>query len=227
MTFGRPTMLSTSWDVPVPALIDDEYLNNATEGVQPAGKPSVMGLFISSCNLFELLEEILKSFYSGEPFPDLSKQETASDMAKAFIAPVLQYNRRLDKFIDSVPDYLKLTEYGDGMKFSNNSVTLQQQVLYCRYVNSGRYSHGERLTDLTQISLCSPTVAPPSFDGDDQARSTHFKTHALWYCAIISRRGSDPAMLHVVCRNGVSTHRNTARESQHTLSQLRVALRLL
>jgi hypothetical protein len=31
-----------------------------------------------------------------------------------------------------VPDYLKLTEYGDGMKFSNNSVTLQQQVLYCR-----------------------------------------------------------------------------------------------
>jgi hypothetical protein len=136
MTFGRPTMLSTSWDVPVPALIDDEYLNNATEGVQPAGKPSVMGLFISSCNLFELLEEILKSFYSGEPFPDLSKQETASEMAKAFIAPVLQYNRRLDKFIDSVPDYLKLTEYGDGMKFSNNSVTLQQQVLYCRYVPS-------------------------------------------------------------------------------------------
>jgi hypothetical protein len=132
MTFGRPTMLSTSWDVPVPALIDDEYLNNATEGFQPAGKPSVMGLFISSCNLFELLEEILKSFYSGEPFPDLSKQETASEMAKAFIAPVLQYNRRLDKFIDSVPDYLKLTEYGDGMKFSNNSVTLQQQVLYCR-----------------------------------------------------------------------------------------------
>jgi hypothetical protein len=126
MTFGRPTMLSTSWDVPVPALIDDEYLNNATEGFQPAGKPSVMGLFISSCNLFELLEEILKSF------PDLSKQETASEMAKAFIAPVLQYNRRLDKFIDSVPEYLKLTEYGDGMKFSNNSVTLQQQVLYCR-----------------------------------------------------------------------------------------------
>lgn len=135
MTFGRPTMLSTSWDVPVPALIDDEYLNNATEGFQPAGKPSVMGLFVSSCNLFELLEEILNSFYSGEPFPDLSKQEKASEMAKAFIAPVLQYNRRLDKFIDSVPEYLKLTEYGDGMKFSNNSVNLQQQVLYCRYVD--------------------------------------------------------------------------------------------
>jgi hypothetical protein len=128
-------------------LIDDEYLNNATEGFQPTGKPSVMGLFISSCNLFELLEEILKSFYSGEPFPDLSKQETASEMAKAFIAPVLQYNRRLDKFIDSVPDYLKLTEYGDGMKFSNNSVTLQQQVLYCRYVDTGRYSEGRMIDE--------------------------------------------------------------------------------
>jgi len=153
MTFGRPTMLSTSWDVPVPALIDDEYLNNATEGFQPAGKPSVMGLFVSSCNLFELLEEILNSFYSGEPFPDLSKQEKASEMAKAFIAPVLQYNRRLDKFIDSVPEYLKLTEYGDGMKFSNNSVNLQQQVLYCRYVDFGRNLSGERLTD-HNIDFC-------------------------------------------------------------------------
>lgn len=132
MTFGRPTMLSSSWDVPVPALIDDEYLNNATEGQQPEGKPSVMGLFVSSCNLFELLEEILNSFYSGEPFPDLSKQEKASEMAKQFIGPVLQYNRQLDKFIDSVPDYLKLTRYGDGTKFNSNSVALQQQVLYCR-----------------------------------------------------------------------------------------------
>lgn len=126
-------MLSSSWDVPVPALIDDEYLNNATEGQQPEGKPSVMGLFVSSCNLFELLEEILNSFYSGEPFPDLSKQEKASEMAKQFIGPVLQYNRQLDKFIDSVPDYLKLTRYGDGTKFNSNSVALQQQVLYCRY----------------------------------------------------------------------------------------------
>jgi hypothetical protein len=131
MTFGRPTMLSTSWDVPVPALIDDEYLNNATEGFQPEGKPSVLGLFVSSCYLFELLEEILNSFYSGEPFPDLSKQEKASEMAKAFIAPVLQYNRRLDSFIDSVPEYLKLG--GDATKYNSNSVALQQQVLYCRY----------------------------------------------------------------------------------------------
>jgi hypothetical protein len=133
MTFGRPTMLSSSWDVPVPALIDDEYLNNGTEGHQPEGKPSVMGLFVSSCDLFQLLEEILNSFYSGEPFPDLSKQEKASDMAKAFIAPVLQYNRRLDEFIDSVPSYLKLGQYGEGAKFNSNSVALQQQVLYSRY----------------------------------------------------------------------------------------------
>ena len=133
MTFGRPTMLSSSWDVPVPALIDDEYLNNGTEGQQPEGKPSVMGLFVSSCDLFQLLEEILNSFYSGEPFPDLSKQDKASDMAKAFIAPVLQYNRRLDEFIDSVPSYLKLGQYGEGAKFNSNSVALQQQVLYSRY----------------------------------------------------------------------------------------------
>ncbi|KAM0719397.1 hypothetical protein Q7P37_005302 [Cladosporium fusiforme] len=135
MTFGRPTMLSQSWDVPVPALIDDEYLSNVSQGVQPEGKPSVMGLFVSSCSLFDLLEEILNSFYSGEPFPDLSKQEKASEMAKAFIAPVLQYNRRLDKFIDSVPDYLKLADYAEGVKLNNNnSVLLQQQVLYCRFL---------------------------------------------------------------------------------------------
>jgi hypothetical protein len=158
-------MLSSSWDVPVPALIDDEYLNNATEGQQPEGKPSVMGLFVSSCDLFQLLEEILNSFYSGEPFPDLSKQEKASDMAKAFIAPVLQYNRRLDKFIDCVPSYLKLGQYGEGAKFNSNSVALQQQVLYSRYACTCYPSCAPHwlANNLLQIPLCPSTItASPS-----------------------------------------------------------------
>ena len=56
--------------------------------------------------------------------------------SKAFIAPLLQYNRRLDEFIYSVPIYLKLCQYGEGAKFNSNSVALQQQVLYSRYAFS-------------------------------------------------------------------------------------------
>lgn len=132
MTFGRPTMLSQSWTVPTPKLIDDEYLSNTIENEQPEGIPSNLGMFVSSCKLFELLEEILRSFYSGDPTPDLSKHETASSMAKSLIEPVLQYNRRLDDFLNTVPPYLRISDNADVFAFNNNSLDLQKQVLYSR-----------------------------------------------------------------------------------------------
>ena len=134
MTFGRPTMLSRSCSVPIPLLIDDEYLSDQKEGNQPPDIPSRLGLFVSSCKLFEILHEILVSFYAEDAGTSTSKQTDSNTVAQAMIADVLRHNRSLAMFEDSIPDYLRTT----GSSYiiiseESRCVNLQQQVLYCRY----------------------------------------------------------------------------------------------
>lgn len=116
-------MLPDAGKVPIPLLIDDEYLRDGSEeGVQPTGVPSRLGLFTSSCKLFEYLGEILEAFYVGE----LEPQE--------MIEKALRFNGRLDEFAKSVPSYLQISQVSRMVISEKNScVSLQQQVLYCRY----------------------------------------------------------------------------------------------
>ncbi|KAL6898439.1 fungal-specific transcription factor domain-containing protein [Trichoderma evansii] len=129
MTFGRPTMVNTSYGTPVPSLIDDEYLRTDGEGIQPKGVNSQMSLFVYSCRLFEILNDILSSFYAVDAAADPVPQSRLQDM----VSEVLSFNRRLDDFIISLPGYLKTAQSSQVVISEKNSYTnLQQQVLYCR-----------------------------------------------------------------------------------------------
>jgi hypothetical protein len=135
MTFGRPTMLSKSWKVPVPLLIDDEHLSVDGTGVQPPDIPSRLGLFVSSCELFEILHDILATFYVDESGADSSKQLHPQTPGRDIITDVLSFNRRLDEFVESIPEYLHVTEISQVIVSEKNTcIHLQQQVLYCRYI---------------------------------------------------------------------------------------------
>lgn len=146
MTFGRPTMLPDAGKVPIPLVIDDEYLRDDSEdGIQPASVPSRLGLFTSSCKLFEYLGEILKAFYVGESEPQ--------DM----IEKALRFNGRLDEFANSVPSYLQMSQVSRMVISEKNScVSLQQQVLYCRYAPpTPIVAHH---TQLLQVFVCPVVV---------------------------------------------------------------------
>lgn len=97
MTFGRPSMIDKSNAVPIPAMIDDDYLSDRGEAVQPPGIHSRLGLFVSSCKLFEILEEILELFYrdTGPHKPGNGVNNVAET-----VTPVLDFNRRLDSFLE-------------------------------------------------------------------------------------------------------------------------------
>ncbi|EME41620.1 C6 transcription factor-like protein [Dothistroma septosporum NZE10] len=131
MTFGRPSMIGRLTDVPAPALVDDEYLSDRDIGVQPSSVPSRLGLFVSSCQLFDLLEEILELFYRHNSSVSSPKQPNGSTKASELLAPVLDLNRRLDKFVENVPGYLQVPINGSG---AEDHIHLQQQVLYCRFL---------------------------------------------------------------------------------------------
>ncbi|KAM5353126.1 hypothetical protein ACJZ2D_016988 [Fusarium nematophilum] len=129
MTFGRPCMIGASYSTPIPSMIDDEHLQENGIGIQPPDVPSRMGLFVSSCRLFEIVADILSSFYAKN---DDSKLNTDGPVQEMF-ADVLDFNRRLDEFSASIPDYLKTSRNSRPIPSDNpGHINLQQQVLYCR-----------------------------------------------------------------------------------------------
>ena len=129
MTFGRPVMVSKSYSTPVPSLIDDEYLRMEGDGTQPQNIPSRMGLFVSSCRLFEILSDILSLFYADSQSTPLESELCVQQM----VLDLLGFNRRLDSFITSIPDYLKTAHSSQVVVSDKDScINLQQQVLYCR-----------------------------------------------------------------------------------------------
>lgn len=138
MTFGRPTMISSTTSVPAPLMIDDEYLLIVGEGVQPEGTPSRMALFVCSLRLYDILRDVLSKFYKD----DLN-QRPATDVTlprSQHMTDTLALNYRLDEFLDHVPAYVRAADTPPASHVHNkeNHTHLQERILYCRSVNSCR-----------------------------------------------------------------------------------------
>lgn len=134
MTFGRPSMIGRTTDVPIPDLIDDEYLGDRGPGSQPGSINSRLGLFVSSSRLFDLLEEILELFYRDSSGVVSHRQVQGVTRTAELLTPVLDLNRRLDHFVEGVPDYLQIPARPAAVATHEDHVHLQQQVLYCRFL---------------------------------------------------------------------------------------------
>lgn len=107
----------------MPLMIDDEYLLEDGEGVQPAHINSKMGCFVYSNKLFDILNDIVVSFY-------LKKNTIAWSCEEMSL--VMKYNMRLNKFWESVPSYLA----GQGTfatTLEDDAIALGGKILYSRY----------------------------------------------------------------------------------------------
>ncbi|POR34364.1 Uncharacterized protein TPAR_05450 [Tolypocladium paradoxum] len=136
MTFGRPVMISTRWDVPLPSLIDDEFLRLQGEGTQPRETPSRLGLLAYSSKLFLILDDILSTFYSSHPESNVTEMAEDELRVDKILSDVISLNRRLDNFPNEVPAYLRYTTAppDEGPGYAEKSVEIQRQILHCRYL---------------------------------------------------------------------------------------------
>lgn len=146
MTFGRPAIIVDTSSVKLPALIDDEYLEERKQGelgqgkthrngVQPTDKPSRMGLFVYSCSLLELLQEVLKFLAKKEITQILQQHSQASELRANLVVQVLNLNCRLDNFLVTIPSWLvpsALRSSPSPNSDPDNQIHLQQQILLCR-----------------------------------------------------------------------------------------------
>lgn len=58
--FGRPPLIRLrDCDVPEPTLVDDEFITKDGIGVQPSGRPALMGAFVATNRLYVILEGVL------------------------------------------------------------------------------------------------------------------------------------------------------------------------
>ncbi|PQE17568.1 C6 transcription factor protein [Rutstroemia sp. NJR-2017a BBW] len=134
MTFGRPTMISAgSWDTPAPAMIDDEYLRVDGEGTQPSRSHSRMCLFAYSTQLFEIMDEILSSFYIQDSTRKHKQKDKDSDGQWSIndLTNILIINTKLDRFENTLPQFLKVE---DQQSASQTHATLQAKVLQSRFL---------------------------------------------------------------------------------------------
>jgi hypothetical protein len=109
-------------------MIDDEYLRMNGEGTQPSTKPTVMGLFVYSCGLFDILADILVSFY----MPKCGSNSVPS--GDGLLTQVLAFNTCLDRFYNGVPQILRNDASGHSLP-QEGDLLLQREVLHCRYVS--------------------------------------------------------------------------------------------
>ncbi|KAI0465831.1 putative transcriptional regulatory protein [Xylaria cf. heliscus] len=94
---GLKTMVDIDCAVPLPANIDDEYLNEEGTGVQPTGTPSIIEATLVTINVLQVIEDARKLTYrSAEQDIDLHE-----------LTQVLQLNSEIDKIEASLPLHLK------------------------------------------------------------------------------------------------------------------------
>ncbi|KAH6953982.1 fungal-specific transcription factor domain-containing protein [Ilyonectria sp. MPI-CAGE-AT-0026] len=128
-TFGRPAMLSHSSLVPLPLMIDDEHLLEDGEGTQPETSPCRMGLFVYTVQLLDILNEVLHCFYAEASHAQATKDGSMPDLHE-----MLRLNSKLDKFLETLPNNLRLQTVSSNSDAPSGSALLQARILYCRFL---------------------------------------------------------------------------------------------
>lgn len=120
-------MILTSFTTKAPSMIDDEYLLIDGEGAQPPTKPTFMGLCVYSCALLDILADVLVTFYS----PKMDNDFASPDKQHTMLTQVLTFNSRLDRFLSSVPQGLKVHAKSASAS-QDGSFSQQREVLHRR-----------------------------------------------------------------------------------------------
>ncbi|KAK6205243.1 fungal-specific transcription factor domain-containing protein [Scheffersomyces amazonensis] len=118
MTLGRPLMVTDDHKSELPATVDDEYITDEAILYSPVGQPSVLSFFSETVKLYDILSEILQTFYNDEP-----------DYVDLFLH-IFKFEEKLSRFHENIPDHIK---YGIEMK--EKPYERQSIVLHIRYLH--------------------------------------------------------------------------------------------
>lgn len=135
MTLGQPLMIMSN-SVPLPASIDEKYLCSepGKEGKQPHGAPSNMGFFRATLELYDILEDILSTFYPSGVCdqPDQNDDHTTISRVNLDLNSILRIDRSMSNWSASLPPHLIERTPTIGLDV-DESFLRQANVLKLRY----------------------------------------------------------------------------------------------
>ncbi|KAH7310824.1 fungal-specific transcription factor domain-containing protein [Stachybotrys elegans] len=137
MTLGRPPLLRMTDDVPLPAAIDDEYLDSPGPSTLQQGRVLSGNLFVvENIRLAKILGMILSHMYS-DSYPQTNQtthvnppSATASDFST-----MTRLDRLLDEFEASLPDVLTWKAHGEASRCGDTVLRRQSNVLQARFLH--------------------------------------------------------------------------------------------
>lgn len=120
LSFDRPRALSKDTSVPLPQLIDDEYLSKTDEGHQPHNIPSRLTFFIYAIKLLNIREKSRV----------VETQKVKTDRAAYSgqeLGATLDLISDLDHFVATLPTYLQV-DHGHALLESVDETCFQLQA---------------------------------------------------------------------------------------------------
>ncbi|KAG6996506.1 Sorbicillinoid biosynthetic cluster transcription factor 2 [Fusarium oxysporum f. sp. conglutinans] len=133
-TFGRPAMLPNSSSVPLPLIVDDEYLLEDGEGTQPVTLQCRIGSFIYIVRLLDILNEVLHLFYREDDQAHAATARKHEERSMPDLHELLRLNSKLDRFLEALPRNLKLQSVLVSSEAPTGNVLYQARVLYCGFL---------------------------------------------------------------------------------------------
>ncbi|CUM49437.1 uncharacterized protein AC631_05893 [Debaryomyces fabryi] len=121
LTFGRPLMVVEDNVSDMPIFIDDEYVTDTAINYPQIEKPSVLSFFSQTLKLYNILADILKSFYS-DPFPEYVD----------LFPNIFSFQKRLYVFQDKIPNHIKYDCSLHESPYQHQSIVLQIRCLHLK-----------------------------------------------------------------------------------------------
>ena len=126
-------MIQATRESPLPQAIDDEYLLVNAEGCQPVGLEPRMNLFIYSIKLWNILHDVLSTFYSGSRNSCFIDKVEVHGWSPSWLNDLLRLDEALDGLQTSLPGNLKLAKLEGTTSQVDDWVRLQIYVFQSRY----------------------------------------------------------------------------------------------
>ncbi|KID82385.1 Transcription factor, fungi [Metarhizium guizhouense ARSEF 977] len=147
--FGWRALTQLDGKVPLPSAIDDEYLLEDGDGVQPTARPSLLDSFIATIKIFDVFHRA----------PAINDGYFARALCLPELAQVLQLNEELDQIDAGLPAHLRSDNPEKpstrrGRALSLQAVAVKIRILHTRLV----------LLRPNMLATARRTILAPAFD---------------------------------------------------------------
>ncbi|KAF4452143.1 hypothetical protein F53441_4981 [Fusarium austroafricanum] len=120
--FGWNSVIMYDNTCPLPQIIDDEYLQEEGEGIQPMNQPSLLDALIVSIKVFNIIAEAR----------EVNVTSFAEEMQMSELTRILQLNEKLNKIEADLPTHLKYESNGRKGTTREEVLMFQAEVVNIR-----------------------------------------------------------------------------------------------